>query len=796
MRSASGSETTSATTKKKFGKNLNKLVKPAAPPIVDRSSGSSRNGLLLLSTKRNSSSSTTAPGTGGLLSNKGSSAAVDAGAIATTHHLPYESKPASTHDVLLSAVVGAAQAEAQQPRDAWGVAANKDNSSANNPQTVSSEADDRRREAGSNENGQSLSSPSGRISTIESEQHVSDYYDAPAHPYDRYHHHQQHDPPEFVMQTSNWDEYGGRGEITGGHQKVVDVDGATTDSAVNYGDNIMKVGLDDDVDDQGAIMARKARDRAEKRRSEEDVRMIEQKERAARRLQELDEKRAQQQQQQHEEEKKMNAPGTPPRKAWDMTRSGSRGLWEPEQLEDERRTKDRSGSSGNKDDGGSGPESPHSGPVIHLSSYEDRDRGERNASAAPRMLYDPKSGSMVAVKSRDETGTSSRKKSGGGGKKGRNIKDRVEPSSDNNKSESAAVVAREFFNDAATKSSRKQKRGGDDSKIADCAGARAKPSANPVRKLPRTCGVLYTRDDKGVCYCADDCDGDLGYGAHSVPGGRTRNPAAYAEYVKQHQQSSFDEQYENMYDDANYSHDGIEGDVPLYSGFGLDGEEEGLRHEPLEYVRANDRLELVTGVDESPTLKPTAKEWAPSSAALAAAAAAITERANPTDKSIDSLGDNEEEDGDGDDDDDGPLGLGFDPTRHMDFVMQSPSAEAHDENLDSVAISSLSLEPTAYPSAGTTPEASDPRHIFAFGTSGTWGVSMQPNAETGSDWRLPSAGGSGGLFDASVFRGSIVEDTRESFSFLNIPSSSSDFAPEMPNDLPTIGEGSTTTTGD
>ena len=33
--------------------------------------------------------------------------------------------------------------------------------------------------------------------------------------------------------------------------------------------------------------------------------------------------------------------------------------------------------------------------VIHQSSYHDQDRGERNRPSGPRMLFDPKSGSMV-----------------------------------------------------------------------------------------------------------------------------------------------------------------------------------------------------------------------------------------------------------------------------------------------------------------------------------------------------------------------------------------------------------------
>jgi hypothetical protein len=51
------------------------------------------------------------------------------------------------------------------------------------------------------------------------------------------------------------------------------------------------------------------------------------------------------------------------------------------------------------------------------------------------------------------------------------------------------------------------------------------------RKLPRTRGVLYSRDKKGGFYCVDGCEGDLGYGVHSVPGGRVKNSEVYSNYV-------------------------------------------------------------------------------------------------------------------------------------------------------------------------------------------------------------------------------------------------------------------------
>jgi hypothetical protein len=39
----------------------------------------------------------------------------------------------------------------------------------------------------------------------------------------------------------------------------------------------------------------------------------------------------------------------------------------------------------------------------------------------------------------------------------------------------------------------------------------------------------------------------------------------------------------------------------------------------VEWVKANEKIELLTGAQDSPTLKATAQPWAPSEAALAAA---------------------------------------------------------------------------------------------------------------------------------------------------------------------------------
>jgi hypothetical protein len=172
----------------------------------------------------------------------------------------------------------------------------------------------------------------------------------------------------------------------------------------------------------------------------------------------------------------------------------------------------------------------------------------------------------------------------------------------------------------------------------------------------------------------------------------------------------------------------------------------------IAWVKPNEKIELVTGVDDSPSLQATASPWAPSQAALAAAAAAKEDLKKesislnlPVDHEIVS-----DDAAESDDDDhpvsldlvipvlltrtfDSPLlfflqqlfvGLGFDPTENMDSVMQSPAMLASKKKLDAVELSSLALDDL---------KSSEPtsRSIFAFGSSGTWGT-----GGTNSDWSM------------------------------------------------------------
>lgn len=392
-----------------------------------------------------------------------------------------------------------------------------------------------------------------------------------------------------------------------------------------------------------------------------------------------------------------------------------RTLWEPDSNTD--------GHPNNP----SPPEAPpvHESSVINVQNYEDRGRGE---TAAPRMLFDPKSGSMVAAPSNADK-----------------PKNRRGP-------RKAKVLRRE------EKKIRAKVR--KDSISSDKSEEKLPQSF----KLPRTCGVLYTRNKKGALVSADDCDGDLGYGCHSVPGGRVRNAAAYQLFVQDHA----GEMYESYANEADGGYGGTHQDssMPLATGFQL----EEAPPQPIEWVRADDKLELVTG-DDSPTLKPTAKEWAPSQAALAAAAAAaaVALEKNGSELSVESEGQAVEVDND---DEDGHSGLGFDPMQDMDF-MSSPSHLPHstDDALASVTLQALSLEPSAF--ADNTATKSN---IFAFGST-TWGAATaatntNPGSVRSSDrgvlgWGNAATPGNdhGGLFGSDVFR---TGGTRESGDFLPV----------------------------
>jgi hypothetical protein len=725
--------------------------------------------------------------------------------------LAYESAP-STHDVLLSAVVGAVAESQHETPDAWGVTAAKGSEAAAAAAAAATVA------SGNAASTTVDTAGDGKASTI---RHHAEYgmEREQRHQHERQQRqrqHQQHEDdyahdqadrfgPRFEIETS-WDEYGGRSagppgaasaSASASAGKQVQAVGADTTEALSVpatsatasaiATTTTAAGTKEEDHDQVLYMSRLARERTEKRRSEEDARFQEQKTRAAERLRELEQKML-----------SSSPEATTTTAAWDAarTRSGTRGLWEPEEQGHEKpKQHTREGDDYHRGGTGKVPESQppangssnYTGPVIHLSSYEDRDRGERkDSAAAPRMLYDPKSGSMVAVKAPTRGGIGgnddSRKERGSKKIRSKTADTAVSQKVDTDNTGSKQAIA----------ANNRKNKGKNDNRTNGTAAAPVLPKVepfkkkvNPERRLPRTCGVLYARDEKGNVYCSDGCEGDLGYGAHSVRGGRARNATAYADYTEkqqqhqnQHQQQryknsdeerdTYDQNLGNTYDNEHQQPHESDDDVALYTGFNLEEPPE-----PVEWIKPTDKIELVTGLDDSPTLKPTAKEWSPSQTALAAAAAAramAAKNQNDLDLAGDRSMDDVDEIEDEDDDDDPINGLGFDPTQDMDFVMHSPAADPdRPSRLGVVNLEALALEPPMYSSSNA---ASDPSHIFSFGTSGTWGVNQTAPAGN-SDWNVP--GLAGGIFGSDAFRGGTdTTRTDSTSSFLNnIPSSNS-----------------------
>ena len=728
--------TTSITeNKKKLGKNLNKLVvKPA-----EQSTGNQqqRNGLLLMSAQKKSS--------GGLLasSNKSSSPTASNSPPSSQQHQQHHSSKAfeasktSTHDALLSAVTAAGKSdrggEHTVAHDAWGVAGAAERQQQQQQQQKSSEAvvNETLSAVIMHETTEPKVTSVAPEMTAATPSKTETTYDTL--------------PVTAAIAGPSWDEYGGRDR--GGRGQLVDVGTEERMSSTSSRE-------------QTERLSHRERDRGEAGELWE-----------------------------------------PP--ASSHSRGGGGGAAAAAVA-----ARESSSSSSPRVDPEQPPATTSAPAMIHLKNYEDRDRGERPNSSAPRMLYDPKSGSMVEVKEKEE-----RKKV-----RGRKRRERSAGWSAARKAEKAEAAKFVDGNPKTdvSKLSRRQDNG--------AVILKKKNLGIRERRLPRTCGVLYERDEKGQIYCADGCEGgDLGYGAHSVPGGRARNRDAYRQYQMYQEELTRSDvngpdgidsmgmvdfgggtHVYSMYNSSyrvdsrtvvSYDADDTmaAGEVALQTGFHpatrmAASEEQTPEMAPMEWVKAGDKLELVTGIDDSPTLKPTAKEWAPSHAALAAAAQAAASRGkNIMDRSFDSEEDDKGiEEALSDEDSSGAFGLGFDPTKHMDGLMQSPSHTGGDMDgvaplVASVDLDALNLEPPMFQSASKNDRdvPSGPGHIFAFGTSGTWG-SKAPAGSSSDDWGsaaptgdyastflslpsgtntwgLPGMGGLSSNGDSSVGKGSIDE---------------------------------------
>jgi hypothetical protein len=434
--------------------------------------------------------------------------------------------------------------------------------------------------------------------------------------------------------SSSWDEYGGRGGLSTSsgskkQQQLVD----TTD-----------------------YMGQRAREKAAERQQEEAARETRRRRAAALKLKELDAKKV----------VDVVAPtSTVVRSLYDPNASAQQPQSAPKQQHHANNSKKQPAVSPSAAAG----EVTSDQHVIHLHSYEDR--GERPAPTN-RMLFDPKSGNMVAVKAR--TTTSNNKEVGssttnGSSSKGNNV------------------------NTSKRVNKNRIRRG----RNVDVATAVKKE--NSVTECGKT---QQQSQDKN----------------NNARGIKARKKSRGSNQKKKTRSENDQEAVSSMNDNS--------ANITLYSGFDPQslestGIQQQVQTEIYELVKAGEKFDLLANADDSPTLKPTAKAFAPSQAALAAALAA---RNNPlTDEDFgdkndveddfennelcsDELEEEEEDDEEiHDDDDDVMEGLGFDPSSDMDGLMQSPNTSKLHFNLDALNLNN--------------PDA--PRHIFAFGSSGTWG---------------------------------------------------------------------------
>lgn len=469
--------------------------------------------------------------------------------------------------------------------------------------------------------------------------------------------------------------------------------------------------------------------------------------------------------------------------------------------------------------------------IIQLTSYEDSNRGERSTPSGPRMLFDPKSGSMVKAPSQDKRShhntdeqLSSKNRKDRAKQKIRNRADTQSGNGFSRKNDGCSIddlnkhknTSGEIDDFGDNKGNRRHRKKDDlqtqrkdrkrsdkelksvtdntdslaafdlssqinDNRLGNDSNAKRnqKLQFTPSR-IPRTCGVLYRMTDDGNFISADGCDADHGYGAHSVPGGRVRNPSVYRNYMDQVRTSQhnmnelavkkneLNRTAESYYPQSNTKgymyHHSFSGNVNYHyplenrippTGFGHYNQVQKHANQVLtsarEFsqetevppdmrVKANETLSILTSAPLSPKLQATAHAWSPNEAALAAAAAAAAsskvqqqEFKNSEPNVVNEEDDHlvavemmkiidEHEDIEAEKESDSSfLGLGFDPTKNMDSVITSPISEK--PTIDESNISTFSLVP---PLSSEGPLKSNP--FSPLGTpnrflgSTTWGT--------------------------------------------------------------------------
>ncbi len=798
---SSGSTGVSNAPKKKFGKNLNKLVKqqqqPSAPPPIQGSSrggGVASSGLLLLSTKGTKKSVTSSTSTHEALVSVLNGGEVGGGKTIT--------KVASGVNRLSDRDGQSTTGKKEKMGAVWGKTATTAASSLTTSARDKSQPDvisgsktpvNREEEKSSRQNldlNRYLRNNQSEISKEMQNGKNKDLHNKSdamsTGKYTQATHDQQ--PESASMNTTPIPTF-----------KPVPTEITATKASVPVSS---KEETMNSQEDQVEFMKKLAKERAEKRRKEEEARIQEQKERAAARLKELELKM---------NLGKKNSKGINENPTGTVINVAKKKLYDPSRSYSSL----LGGGNGvmnesvNNTNSNSSPRISSDPPKIQFSSYEDRDRGARGPSSGPRMLFDPKSGSMVAAPSRDIGSTSSRGRKEK--KKSRSGKDHDDPHD-----EADARPSRHRNKRESGLRKHKHKESNEEKVSNEVATIKSrKGTLRRTRTLPRTCGVLYKRDRTGQIVSADGCEGDQGYGAHSVPGGRVRNPKSFAVFK---QRLRFEEkQYRNA-NDIMYGNHGYTGlhAHQQYAGFvtpngdydytsewqnnGLnrshfmrksqqaktDAQEDFSENRDNELptslrVKGDEKLDLFTDLEASPKLQASAAVWAPSEAVLALATANGKKEENEvndseSDSNIEisesavyaqsamALVDNESSKL-ADEIEASPsigLGLGFDPTKDMDTMMMSPTIDFEKSEKES-NLPGLALEDSSsIPLATKNPFVNS----SGFLGSSTWGAANSNSMGSLSNWDYLGSGGGGSNGSThKVNRQS--EDASSSFLSLN-----------------------------
>mmetsp|Transcript_20355 Transcript_20355/g.30572 ORF Transcript_20355/g.30572 Transcript_20355/m.30572 type:complete len:977 (+) Transcript_20355:558-3488(+) len=869
--------------KKKFGKNLNKLIKQPTPPPIsglnskslyhrsNSSSGSGTSSLVLLSTKKKrsiSSGSNASSGLGSSLlgggggSNVGSSNnnGVNSGSGGGSN---------TTHNALVNALSGGGSSKNfnSNSSNENGNETAKEVNQMNGSITATKSNDGSNfvdKYSNSNNNVDSSMNASSSAWGIESKRKEKQQQQQlqPLNQSDRLNEEQHQNQHNISLNNNNSIE---SNDAPVRQQHTTQLNGISQSNRFHAAPKIAPVPLEgsssvlsendrkeESKEDQVEFMKKLAKEKAAKIREEEEKRIQQQKERAALRLKELELKISKKGSSSSSSSRSLNG-GNPTGNHYQLHSSSQRRtLFDPSSSTTTttrtysslvgstsstsnkhnnavtRNVNNGNGNRGNlnndlresavlshkqqsqTDETTPPPPAPQM-QVIQLTSYEDRDRGmARSTNIGPRMLFDPKSGSMVAVPSRDReeknsnsngnsTNHSEREKGRSSSKarreKGKSKSSRQRKDTDNNFGGTEDDRLDSKANKIRNKSKKDKRRDFETEKKASSGTsnkyARRKASGSLSTqdrnlhgrekkfRLPRTKGVLYKRDENGNFVSADGCEGDQGYGAHSIPGGRVMNPKGYATFQRKLQEESeqYSRTYANVLGNQGFGAWHHSYDYTLQSSLHLEydsipsktlnrshfmrknnspkqtpkSKDEDINYDlpsPLR-VKADEKLELLTGMDESPTLQATAAVWAPSEAALALAAANANQNEKGADKSLSESGDDISESevhafsaisliensthNDDDDDDEGSqslrFGLGFDPTKNMDSVMMSPDlVSADNDGSTSINVPELLFK------AGTSLSTSS-KNPFAADTllgPSPWGGNVATSVSMGS----------------------------------------------------------------